>query len=397
MPFACAADAHGVHVKPATAISYRIIDRRTEQPFTECGADARCRTLMIHRFTIACAGKNVAWARVAAAAATEAGVPLPKGLPVGFAPVSTMSGRFVLPAVGTQVSAPAKVSRQSLSPDSVIARADDDDAQSIGGWQTEVRAVAISSAIAPAAGTTAMRVAASLAAVMAVLFAASMIAAGRLRLPVFAVGSMRNLRFQSPFRFADRFTATFEDICERARNWQDWETSSSNAVREETLNALSTAEARLLHVELKVASLDYGLLLRDVLAREVATVRSRLSDLDETLHSITAPKAASMIRNILRDLERINRIAESAVQDTNTSEVRNEAAAMPQSEAEAFRILGINPDASAIAAKKLVDALRMSWHPDFARDETDREHREERMKQINAAWDLIKPNYRAAA
>lgn len=397
MPFACTADASGVHVKADAAISYRIVDRRTEQPFTECGADARCRTLMIHRFTIACAGRNVAWARVAAAAAKEAGVPLPQGLPAGFAPVSTMSGRFVLPAVGRQISASAKVSRQILSPDSVITRAEDDDEASVGGWQTEVRAVAMSSVIAPAAGSTAMRVAASLAAVMAVLFAASLIAAGRVRMPVFAAGSIRNLRFQSPFRFADRLAATFEDIRERARNWQDWDAASSNAVSDETLNALSTAEARLLHVELKVTALDYGRLLRDVLSREVAAVRSRLADLDETLHSVAAPKAASMIRNILRDLERINRIAESAAQDTSAADVRNEAAAMPQSEAEAYRILGINPDASAIAAKKLVDALRMSWHPDFARDETDRQRREERMKQINAAWDLIKPNYRAAA
>ena len=69
---------------------------------------------------------------------------------------------------------------------------------------------------------------------------------------------------------------------------------------------------------------------------------------------------------------------------------------MPQSIGEAYRILGINPDAAPQIAKKLVDALRMSWHPDHARDEPDRLRREERMKQINAAWDMIKSQRVAA-
>ena len=60
-------------------------------------------------------------------------------------------------------------------------------------------------------------------------------------------------------------------------------------------------------------------------------------------------------------------------------------------------MLGINADAAPQVAKKLVDALRMSWHPDFARSEEDRQVREARMKQINAAWDLIKERPHAAA
>ena len=31
----------------------------------------------------------------------------------------------------------------------------------------------------------------------------------------------------------------------------------------------------------------------------------------------------------------------------------------------------------------------MSWHPDLAKDETDRALRELRSKQINAAWELL--------
>ncbi|MGL4397924.1 MAG: DnaJ domain-containing protein, partial [Hyphomicrobium sp.] len=62
-----------------------------------------------------------------------------------------------------------------------------------------------------------------------------------------------------------------------------------------------------------------------------------------------------------------------------------------------YRVLGVNPAAAPAVAKKLVDALRMSWHPDLARDEADRVQREKRIKQINAAWDLIKDQHQAAA
>ncbi len=39
--------------------------------------------------------------------------------------------------------------------------------------------------------------------------------------------------------------------------------------------------------------------------------------------------------------------------------------------------------------KKIVDGLRQSWHPDLARTEADRRLREVRMKQINAAWEIL--------
>jgi DnaJ-domain-containing protein 1 len=57
--------------------------------------------------------------------------------------------------------------------------------------------------------------------------------------------------------------------------------------------------------------------------------------------------------------------------------------------AAAYAVLGANPEVDATTLKKLVDALRRAWHPDLARDETDRLKREERIKQINVAWDLI--------
>lgn len=64
---------------------------------------------------------------------------------------------------------------------------------------------------------------------------------------------------------------------------------------------------------------------------------------------------------------------------------------MPRTRAEALQVLGmgVTPDANEIAMKKIVDGLRLNWHPDLAKDERDRALRELRLKQINAAWELI--------
>jgi hypothetical protein len=65
---------------------------------------------------------------------------------------------------------------------------------------------------------------------------------------------------------------------------------------------------------------------------------------------------------------------------------------MPCTRAEALEVLGMGVTASAnhAAIKKIVDGLRLSWHPDHAKDEADRAVRELRSKQINAAWDLLR-------
>jgi hypothetical protein len=69
---------------------------------------------------------------------------------------------------------------------------------------------------------------------------------------------------------------------------------------------------------------------------------------------------------------------------------------VPTTYAQALDILGASPDASVAAIKKIVDGLRQSWHPDLARSETDRAHRERRVRQINVAWDLVSQRRSAA-
>jgi len=64
---------------------------------------------------------------------------------------------------------------------------------------------------------------------------------------------------------------------------------------------------------------------------------------------------------------------------------------VPRSRSDALRVLGmgVTADANLAAIKKIVDGLRQTWHPDLARDNSDRELREQRMKQINVAWDIL--------
>jgi hypothetical protein len=64
---------------------------------------------------------------------------------------------------------------------------------------------------------------------------------------------------------------------------------------------------------------------------------------------------------------------------------------VPRTRSDALRVLGmgVTADANLAAIKKIVDGLRQTWHPDLAHDDSDREVREKRMKQINVAWDIL--------
>jgi hypothetical protein len=70
---------------------------------------------------------------------------------------------------------------------------------------------------------------------------------------------------------------------------------------------------------------------------------------------------------------------------------------MPKTYEEALEVLGVSHDAELQAIKKIVDSLRKTWHPDLARSEFDRIHRERRLQRINVAWDVIARRRSAAA
>ena len=354
--------------------------------------------MMVHRFVIDCDGAQVPWSRVTQAA-TSTGAKLPAGLPIGYAPVSTMSGRFVLPALVRTATHVSHVSTQDLSPDSVIELPDtarayaDADPQ----WVTEVR----SDVLLAVPGSTAGHVAATIAGLMLTLFGASMLAAGRWRLPSLQAASWASLP-GSAGAMANRARMWAREALDQVREALDerWTGSAADARTHEADTALLMLNARLIEIEFAVGGLPPQLLLRDVLSSEIVVIRGRVADLERQSKRRAPDKTVAITRNILRDLDRISRIANSAAQtapDQSETYASADTHDEPQTMADAYRVLGINPDAAPAVAKKLVDALRMSWHPDHARDEGDRRTRESRMKQINAAWDLVKGHQRAAA
>lgn len=399
MPYSCSIQGRDLHVAPANETSYRIIGRRDEQPFAACtrGGTA-CETMMVHRFVIDCDGAQVPWSRVTQAA-TSTGAKLPAGLPIGYAPVSTMSGRFVLPALVRTATHISHVSTQDLSPDSVIERPETAHAyaESDPQWVTEVR----SDVLLAVPGSTAGHVAATIAGLMLTLFGASMLAAGRWRLPSLQAASWASLP-GSAGAMANRARMWAREALDQVREALDerWTGSAADARTDEADTALLMLNARLIEIEFAVGGLPPQLLLRDVLSSEIVVIRGRVADLERQSKRRAPDKTVAITRNILRDLDRISRIANSAAQtapDQSETYAPADTHDEPQTMADAYRVLGINPDAAPAVAKKLVDALRMSWHPDHARDEGDRRTRESRMKQINAAWDLVKGHQRAAA
>lgn len=68
---------------------------------------------------------------------------------------------------------------------------------------------------------------------------------------------------------------------------------------------------------------------------------------------------------------------------------------LPTNKSEAYEVLGVDPRAGREAIKSTVTRLRRALHPDYAFDEEDRLMRERRLKQINAAWDLLGGKRRA--
>lgn len=101
----------------------------------------------------------------------------------------------------------------------------------------------------------------------------------------------------------------------------------------------------------------------------------------------TRRRTRARLERVLHDLRRLREIGESAVVSfTATGRMVRE---LPRTRLEAFEMLGVNPDVDMKILKKLVDALRQSWHPDLAKSDDDRRIRDERIKEINIAWELI--------
>jgi hypothetical protein len=128
--------------------------------------------------------------------------------------------------------------------------------------------------------------------------------------------------------------------------------------------------------------------LREVLQEELALVRRHVSSVDAVAGEaeLSAARTAAQFRGLVSELQRIRRIADSAAASLAGG---RSGATLPRTASEAYAVLGVNEDVSASVLKKIVDALRMTWHPDHARGEDDRRLRDDRIRQINVAWELI--------
>lgn len=450
MPFSCAMKGVVPKVAPAAPTLFEIVGERKTRTYTACreGGRSDCRTMMVHNFKIRCGRVTVPWAEVAARARGQSigkswmedgqlnllmANPNAKAakknmalfvMPVGYAPVVELGGRFVksqdvgqslddLDTAGWEATSTMLEPAVLMTPSQEAASANDpihavlNEPGSTSSWQTIVyrageTARPENSSWSSGFGASGFSVAIILMMATSLLAALGWFGARRYGLAVsLGVGGQRGgspdrdgeasvsvpdwLRFPVGLisGFASKLQAlwvAFKWKRLHSGNIMEWRnTSIANGAR--STESLYEKAAR------KVQELGSASALRDTLAAELKTVRQRLDSLrDSNSEEVRTARVAAGLRGAVRDLERIGRIAESAAASLGRG--RDELA-IPKTRAEAFEVLGANPDVSEGGLKKIADALRMSWHPDHAKDETDKALREERTKQINIALDLI--------
>jgi hypothetical protein len=443
MPFDCDVEGGTIHLSPAADTSYAIVGARDEQTVTTCLSDSStgCRTVMVHRFSISCAGKPVSWIAIAAAihsatanrAWMEGGrlnlvmptrgtldapdgcidgrhgdlqrqlvlrgdcLPWPRKaafdhlvLPDGFAPLGELGARLMIGTAADEAAlAAGEATALALEPrltrvamndaEYAIAKADPDAILEPSG-RRETFETALEPDLASDEWITVVRAGSE---DMPPIVTAEH--EPRLWAWLAASGSASVILLLLGIRYIPSLRA-------RANGSSAFRRAHGNLT---LANASGAVTALLQQTETAAHELKGAGPLRDVLQGELGQVRDRLANLDRQVAKGDLPddRSALQFRGLVRDLERIRRIVDSAVASlANTKR----APTLPRTPSEAYEVLGVNAEVSAGVLKKIVDALRMSWHPDLARDESDRALRETRIRQINIAWDLINGKREAA-
>lgn len=392
IPYACEMDHGTPRLQPAAPVDYPIIGQREDRAFTTCRSSSTdaCETMMVHKFTIECAGQKVLWAKVAASA-QAVGVALPTHLPKDFAPISRFRGRFILPGFGHTTHLPS-VTKQPLSADSVIETSAIAPRPDEPRWVTFVNPAAKGSMAGGA-----FRVAGVISVLLVSLMAGCLFVARR-RVPLTYESMRPRPSSTAPARgISQAFKRAYAQMADALRGGSRSRSNASARGSGEVhvAKSLSIVHARLVETELLVATLPADLLLREVLQSEIDALHGRATDVSRRAEQLGSKRCGALLRAMMRDLDRIRRIVHGTSRRDEGGATAS--AGPPSSVFEAYRVLGLNAEAPPAAVKKVVDALRMSWHPDHARSEADRRHREERIKQINAAWDLLKNDKAAAA
>ena len=449
MPFDCGVEGGKVHLNPSVEKSYRIVGGRDEQTVTTCtkSTSASCRTVMVHKFSISCGGAPVAWVDVAAAihsadanrawlesgrlnlvmpvrdlpeaAATCLDRPTTGGsglerrvvlggdclpwrrkaafehlvLPGGFAPVGELGARLMGGAVADAAALNLDAADDfALDPQPLLVSMTDAEmavakADPAAVLEPRGQPETFETALEPDAGGDDW--------ITVVHSGPEFAAAADLALPVNARPWAWLLVVASAGAVALLLAMRLVPSALARRSAQ----ATSRALAKGGLslaNASIAVEALLQQTEMAARSLKGAGPLREVLESELGHVRARLANIARSTAQgdVDAERAALQYRALARELERCRRIVDSAVASVAGS--KKGAVALPRTASEAYEVLGVNAEVSAGVLKKIVDALRMSWHPDHARDAEDRMLREDRIRQINIAWDLISANREAA-
>jgi len=434
MPFECGLERGRIKVSPAGTRRYPIIGAREQLAVTACGSDRsiECRTIMAHRFVIACAGEEVSWMRVAAAIrraeaapawikdgrlnvvlpASNSGATQPScidpptfalgrtqreqrqaarrgcltgrndfdqvALPPGFAPVGEMGARLALAVAAEdpsglddEESVVPLVRVSNVAGETRVARADPGTIRD-PVLHSNSYGAAYESAVAVDNWVTVVRTPES--------FKAS------------AGDDSGDPESPWAWLLGGLALATFMGLaCTRHAIFR-W---GLRPPMGSFTNAVAAVAALIEQTESVVSELADAGPLRDVLQSEIDHVCQRLASIEAAAGESEAAeaKASAQFRALVRELERIRRIADSAAASLTGGRPTGR---LPRTRSEAYDILGVNADVSDGVLKKIVDALRMSWHPDHARNEADRRVREDRIRQINIAWELIAPKREVA-
>ena len=197
-------------------------------------------------------------------------------------------------------------------------------------------------------------------------------------------------------------TAAAETAADKEPVWPDLGGISAPApTRAAVEDLIRNADDFYVHVVQLTGRMQGGDALRDVVTDELAAIQAslRAPDLAQAYAAQDWTRLRQGAVQALTDLERIRRIVQSASETAVASapgSLERIGRPVPTTRDEALAVLGVNAEASDKVIKKIVDAMRQNWHPDLARDDTDRRAREERMKQINIAWDILRPKRQAA-
>lgn len=166
---------------------------------------------------------------------------------------------------------------------------------------------------------------------------------------------------------------------------------SDPADGERALVLRSKAEGNVVQITEALGRLTSVAPLRAALSRDLQASERRLAVViaatsSDGLGADGWSRARRRLERINQDLDRLQMITDGAL--TSLSGLRA-SRGLPRNVEEAYAALGVTSGVSEPILKKLVEALRVSWHPDLGKSDEEREARNGRITEINVAWDLI--------